>query len=64
MKINIDKDICFKTGQCFFLHKDLMQEGIDNYPESLISGEIPEDKVEEAMKMAQACPSGALSVRD
>ena len=64
MKINIDKDICFKTGQCFFLHKDLMQEGIDNYPESLISGEIPEDKVEESMKMAQACPSGALSVRD
>ena len=64
MKINIDKDICFKTGQCFFLHKDLMQEGIDNYPESLISGEIPEDKLEEAMKMAQACPSGALSVRN
>jgi ferredoxin len=64
MKIVIDKDICFKTGQCFFLHKDLMQEGIDNYPESLIEGDVPEDKLEDATKMAQACPSGAISLRD
>jgi ferredoxin len=64
MKIVIDKDICFKTGQCFFLHKDLMQEGIDNYPESLVEGDVPEDKLEDAMKMAQACPSGAISLRD
>ncbi|TDI62699.1 MAG: hypothetical protein E2O92_00675 [Alphaproteobacteria bacterium] len=64
MKITIDKDICFKTGQCFFLHKELMREGLDNYPEALISGDIPQDRLEEAMKMAQACPSGALSLRD
>ena len=64
MKIVIDKDICFKTGQCFFLHKDLMQEGIDNYPESLVEDDVPEDKLEDAMKMAQACPSGAISLRD
>ena len=64
MKIVIYKDICFKTGQCFFLHKDLMQEGIDNYPESLVEGDVPEDKLEDAMKMAQACPSGAISLRD
>jgi ferredoxin len=63
MKIAIDKDICFKTGQCFFLHKDLMQEGLDNYPEPLVV-EVPEDKLADATAMAQACPSGALSLRD
>ena len=64
MKIAIDKDICFKTGQCFFLHKDIMQEGLDNYPDPLITGDVPEDKLEEAMQMTQACPSGALSLQD
>ena len=63
MKITINKDICFKSGQCFFLHRDLMKEGIDNYPEVLVD-DLPADKRDEAIQMAQECPSGAIAVVD
>ena len=61
MKITINKDICFKTGQCFYLHKELMQEGLDNYPELLVD-DIPPELEDAAIEMAQACPSGALGI--
>ena len=63
MKIVVNKDICFKTGQCYFLHRELIEEGIDNYPAPLVD-QVPEDKLEEAMEMVRACPSGALSIQE
>lgn len=59
--LRIDRKKCLRSGQCFYLHPDLFQEGEDGYPIVLVEEPQGEarDKAEDA---ADICPAGAIVV--
>ncbi len=63
MKIIIDKDNCYKSGQCFFKHPHLVKEGPDNYPE-LLHADVPDGAEADARAMMAACPSKSISLEE
>ncbi|GAB4330702.1 MAG: hypothetical protein Kow0010_15710 [Dehalococcoidia bacterium] len=61
MKLVIDRSLCFKSGQCQYLHPAVFDADDEGYP--VVKVERPEGELlDEAKDAIEVCPSGAISL--
>ena len=66
MKIKVDKDKCYMSGECYYNHPELFKMGDDGFPVILVD-EIGEADVEirkHALEAIEVCPAVAISMED
>lgn len=59
MRIKINLKACIKTGQCYYMHPDLVERGQDDSP-IVIDREITEGERPDAESLIGSCPVGAI----
>ena len=62
LKLRIDPRRCFKSGECYYNHPELLAVGEDGYPRALVSALETERQRHEAQQAIEVCPSQALSL--
>ena len=64
MKVVVDLQKCYKSGECYYNHPELFKMGEEGYPVVLV-GDIQDEALrrhaEEAMEV---CPAVAISLVD
>ena len=63
-KVVVDRAICLKAGQCYYLQPSIFKADSTGWPEILIEHPEEEDDLEAAEDAAEICPSGAIVVED
>lgn len=64
MKVVIDKEKCFMSGECYYNHPELFKMDDDGFPIVLVD-EINDDAMEKhAREAAEVCPAVAISIED
>jgi ferredoxin len=64
MKLKIDVDACYCSGECYYNHPKLFKMGEDGFPEiQIVELTTDRDKLE-AEQAIEVCPSAAISVED
>ncbi|MBI5949111.1 MAG: ferredoxin [Chloroflexi bacterium] len=58
-RLSVDTKKCLKSGQCTYLHPDLLQEGPDGRPVVLVA-EPSGAQIQEAEDAAEICPAMAI----
>lgn len=62
-KVVVDRAICLKAGQCYYLQPSVFRADGQGWPEIIV--ERPEgDELEAAEDAVEICPSGAITVED
>ena len=62
-KVVVDRAICLKAGQCYYLQPGVFRADSQGWPEIVV--EHPEgDDLEAAEDAVEICPSGAITVED
>lgn len=62
-KVVVDRAICLKAGQCYYLQPGVFRADSRGWPEIVV--EHPEgDELEAAEDAVEICPSGAITVED
>lgn len=62
-KVVVDRSICLKAGQCYYLQPSVFRADSQGWPEIIV--EHPEgDELEAAEDAVEICPSGAIVVED
>lgn len=62
-KVVVDRAICLKAGQCYYLQPSVFRADAQGWPEIIV--ERPEgDELEAAEDAVEICPSGAITVED
>lgn len=62
-KVVVDRSICLKAGQCYYLQPSVFKADSQGWPEIIV--EHPEgDELEAAEDAVEICPSGAIVVED
>lgn len=62
-KVVVDRAICLKAGQCYYLQPSVFRADSRGWPEIVV--EHPEgDELEAAEDAVEICPSGAITVED
>lgn len=65
MKISIDPELCTGRARCYNLYTTLFEQGPDGKGVVIVTGElVTEDQMVDAQLAANACPQGAVVVRD
>lgn len=60
MRISIDHDRCFLSGECVYNHPELFAFGADDAPVVLVAEPITEAHRHAARQAAEVCPSAAI----
>jgi ferredoxin len=62
LRLNVDTRRCYKAGECYYNHPELLAAGDDGFPRVLAT-EIatPQQKLE-AEQAIEVCPSQALAL--
>ncbi len=63
-KVVVDRAICLKAGQCYYLQPSIFKADSTGWPEILIEHPQEEDDLEAAEDAAEICPSGAITIED
>jgi len=63
MRLRIDLKSCAKSGQCYYMHPELVRRADGNLPE-LIAEHVPESLRVDAETLADICPTGSIQVLD
>ena len=63
MRLVIEYKKCLKSGQCSYLHSELITAGADGTPR-VITEQIEEPLRDAAEDAVDLCPSGAISLRE
>ena len=63
-KVVVDRSICLKAGQCYYLQPSIFKADSKGWPDILIEHPDEEDDLEAAEDAAEICPSGAITVED
>ena len=64
MKVKIDKDKCFMSGECYYNHPELFKMGDEGYPVVLVD-DINDDETERhAREAAEVCPAVAITIEE
>jgi ferredoxin len=64
MKLKIDVDACYCSGECYYNHPKLFKMDEDGFPETqIVELTTDRDKLE-AEQAIEVCPSAAISVED
>lgn len=62
-KVVVDRAICLKAGQCYYLQPSVFRADSQGWPEIVV--EHPEgDELAAAEDAVEICPSGAITVED
>lgn len=61
MRLKIDLKTCAKSGQCYYMHPELVRRAEANLPE-LIAETVPESLREDAETLADICPTGSIEI--
>ena len=64
MKLKIDRDACYCSGECYYNHPKLFKMDDDGYPEILLLELTTAQHQQEAEQAVEVCPSAAISVED
>ncbi|MBQ61581.1 MAG: ferredoxin [Gammaproteobacteria bacterium] len=61
MKIKIDLDRCYMSGECFYNHPELFQRGEDGFP--VLRTDEPEgDLKKHGDEAIEVCPAAAITL--
>ena len=61
MKVLVDKEKCFMSGECYYNHPELFRMDDDGYPK-VIENRLSEDLLRHAEEAVAVCPAGALKL--
>jgi len=62
VKVKIDKDKCYMSGECYYNHPELFEMGEDGYPVVLVD-DISDDAMRKhADEAIEVCPAVAISI--
>ena len=63
-RLRVDTRRCFKSGECYYNHPELLAAAEDGYPRVLVDElATPRQKLE-AEQAIEVCPSRALSLAE
>ncbi len=63
-KVVVDRAICLKAGQCYYLQPSIFKADSQGWPDILVEFPESDDDIENAEDAAEICPSGAIVVED
>lgn len=64
MKVKIDRDKCYMSGECYYNHPELFKMDDDGHPIVLVD-EISDDAMKRhAEEAVEVCPAVAISLED
>ena len=63
MKILVDKDKCFMSGECYYIHPELFKMDSEGYPE-VIKNPLTKELVKHAEEAVEVCPAVALRLEN
>ena len=61
MKLQIDFDKCYKSGECYYNHPELFRMGDEGYPLILSDKPIDGELKRHAEEAIEVCPAAAIS---
>jgi ferredoxin len=64
VRIVVDPDACYLSGECVYNHPALFAFGTDAHPSVLVAELITDAERRAARQAAEVCPSGAISIVD
>ena len=64
MKIVIDYEKCYKSGECYYNHPELFKMGDDGYPVVLIDTVQEDVTRQHALEAIEVCPAVAISLSE
>ena len=63
MKVKIDHEKCYKSGECYYNHPELFRMGDEGFPVVLVD-ELDEQMIRHAREALEVCPSVAISLEE
>jgi len=64
VKITIDKEKCFLSGECYYNHPELFQADDDGAP-VVMTGDLSIDAIRKhAQEAAEVCPAVAIHIEE
>ena len=63
-KVVVDRAICLKAGQCYYLQPSIFKADSQGWPDILVEFPESDEDLESAEDAAEICPSGAIVVED
>lgn len=63
MKILVDKEKCFMSGECYYNHPELFKMDSEGYPE-VIKSPLTRELVKHAEEAVEVCPAVALRLEN
>ena len=61
MKILVDKEKCFLSGECCYNHPELFKMDDEGYPE-VVKNPLTKDLLKHAQEAVEVCPAVALKL--
>ncbi len=62
MKVVIDKDKCYKSGECYYNHPELFKMDDEGFPQVLVDELNDATLVQHAEEAREVCPAVAISI--
>jgi ferredoxin len=62
VKLRVDLRRCYKSGECYYNHPELLAAGDDGFPRVLVPALETERQRHEARQAIEVCPSQALAL--
>jgi len=64
MKVKIDVEKCYKSGECYYNHPELFKMGDDGHPVVLLGDVADEVMLAHARQAVEVCPAVAITLED
>ncbi|MEM7019424.1 MAG: ferredoxin [Pseudomonadota bacterium] len=64
MKLKIDLDRCYMSGECYYNHPELFKMGEDGHPIILVDDINDEEMRRHAEEAIEVCPAVAISLEE
>jgi ferredoxin len=62
LKLRVDTRRCYKSGECYYNHPELLAAGDDGYPRVLVPVLETQRQRHEAEQAIEVCPAQALAL--
>tara|TARA_B100000686_G_scaffold344210_1_gene426410 strand:+ start:341 stop:535 length:195 start_codon:yes stop_codon:yes gene_type:complete len=64
MKIIVDLEKCYKSGECYYNHPELFEMDEDGYPKVLVENVTDGEFIDHARQAIEVCPAVAISMEE
>lgn len=64
MKVKVDREKCFMSGECYYNHPELFKMGDDGFPIVLVDDITDDEMKRHADEAIQVCPAVAISLEE